>query len=70
MIVRMAIPVFAGDEAESLPVAGDTVKIIVGEAACNVRIGEVVDEIRLSNSVAVLDCLVEIEACGDDLSAK
>lgn len=68
MITRMSIPVFAGNEAESLPAAGDTVKIIVGEAACTIRIDEVVNVGRLSNDVVILDVLVEIEACQDDPS--
>lgn len=73
MTVRMAIPVFAGESDEpgaSLPIAGDTMKILANNAACLIRIREVVDVIRLDDGVVVLDCLVEIKAAGDDSDAK
>lgn len=69
MIIRIDIPVIAGDEDFSLS-AGDTAKIIAGEATLNLCIREVVDVTWFSSSVAIFDVIAEVKPCSDDSDAK
>ena len=69
MIACLTLPIVAGSGA-SLPAVGDTIKLIVGEAAVNIRIAYVIDETRLGDEIVAIDVIAEIEACQDDSSAE